>query len=83
MKDNWSFIALLVVLGLVGYILMYKKETFVPEFLEQGNVKATSETRQSSYAQKTNHFVMTPSKMEPVPGVETPFRVNMHNSFMT
>jgi hypothetical protein len=83
MKDNWSFIALLLVFGLVGYVLMYTKETFVPEFLEQGNVKATSDTRQSSYAQKTNHFVMTPSKMEPVPGVETPFRVNMYNSFMS
>ena len=75
--------ALLAVVGLVGYVLMQSKETFVPEFLEQGNVKATSETRQSSYAQKTNHFVMTPSKPEPVSGVETPFRVNMHNSFMT
>jgi hypothetical protein len=76
-------VALLAVVGLVGYVLMQSKETFVPEFLEQGNVKATSETRQSSYAQKTNHFVMTPSKPEPVSGVETPFRVNMHNSFMT
>jgi len=83
MKDNWIYVALLAVVGLVGYVLMQSKETFVPEFLEQGNVKATSETRQSSYAQKTNHFVMTPSAMEPVPGVETPFRVNMHNSFMT
>jgi len=76
-------VALLVVVGLVGYTLMQSKETFVPEFLEQGNVKATSGTRQSSYEQKTNHFVMTPSAMESVPGVETPFRVNMHNSFMT
>jgi hypothetical protein len=76
-------VALLAVVSLVGYVLMQSKETFVPEFLEQGNVKATSETRQSSYAQKTNHFVMTPSKPEPVSGVETPFRVNMHNSFMT
>jgi len=83
MKDNWTYIALLAAVGLIGYVLMQTKETFVPEFLEQGNVKATSETRQSSYAQKTNHFVMTPSKPEPVAGTETPFRVNMHNSFMT
>ena len=83
MKDNWTYVALLAVVCLIGYVLMQSKETFVPEFLDQGNVNATSETRQSSYAQKTNHFVMTPSPMDPVPGVETPFRVNMHNSFMT
>jgi hypothetical protein len=83
MKDNWTYIVLLAVIGLLGYVLMQTKETFVPEFLEQGNVKATSGNRQSSYAQQTNHFVMTPSAMEPVPGVETPFRVNMYNSFMT
>jgi len=83
MKDNLTYVVLLAVVVLVGYVLMQSKETFVPEFLEQGNVKATSETRQSSYAQKTNHFAMTPSVTEPVPGVETPFRVNMHNSFMT
>jgi len=83
MKDNWTYIVLLAVIGLLGYVVMQTKETFVPEFLEQGNVKATSGNSQSSYAQKTNHFVMTPSVMEPVSGVETPFRVNMHNSFMT
>ena len=83
MKDNWTYVALIAVVGLVGYVLMQSKESFVPEFLEQGNIKSTSETRQSSYSQKTNHFVMTPSKPEPISGVETPFRVNMYNSFMT
>ena len=57
------------------------KETFVPEFLDQGNVERTRDTAGSSYAQETNHFKMTPSKPEPVPGIETPFRVNMYNSF--
>jgi flagellar basal body-associated protein FliL len=83
MKDNLTYVVLLAVVVLIGYVLMGSKESFVPEFLEQGNVKATSGNRQSSYDQKTNHFVMTPSKPEPVAGVETPFRVNMHNSFMT
>jgi hypothetical protein len=82
MKD-WAFVALLAAIVVIGYVLTTSKEGFVPQFLEQGNVKATSDTRQSSYEQKTNHFVMTPSKPEPVPGVETPFRVNMYNSFMT
>lgn len=81
MKDNWTFVALLVVIGLVAYVLTRTKETFVPEFLDQGNVKATSDTRTSSYAQKTNHFVMTPSKMDPIIGKETQHRVNMFNSY--
>jgi hypothetical protein len=82
MKD-WAFVALLAAIVVIGYVLTTSKEGFVPEFLEQGNVKATSDTRQSSYEQKTNHFVMAPSKPEPIDGVETPFRVNMYNSFMT
>jgi hypothetical protein len=82
MKD-WAFVGLLIAIAIIGYILTRSKEGFVPEFLEQGNVKATSDTRQSSYAQETNHFKMMPSKQEPIDGIETPFRVNMYTSFMT
>ena len=82
MKD-WAFVGLLIAIAIIGYVLTQTKEGFVPEFLEQGNVKATSDTRQSSYEQKTNHFKMMSSKQEPIDGVETPFRVNMYNSFMT
>jgi hypothetical protein len=82
MKD-WAFVGLLIAIAIIGYVLTQTKEGFVPEFLEQGNVKATSDTRQSSYEQKTNHFKMMPSKQEPIDGVETPFRVNMYNSYMT
>jgi hypothetical protein len=57
------------------------KETFVPEFLEQGNVRRTAETSRSSYAQQTNHVIPTPPQLEAIPGLETPFRVNMFNSF--
>jgi hypothetical protein len=57
------------------------KETFVPEFLEQGNVKRTAETASSSYAQQTNHVIPTPPQLEQIPGLETPFRVNQWNSF--
>ena len=37
----------------------------------------------SSYAQKTNHYPMTPVDMGPIPGFETPFRVNMFQAYMT
>jgi len=79
---NLGFIALLAVIGVLAYLLMGRREGFVPEFLDQGNVKRTADTRTSSYAQQTNHFQMTPAPAETIPGKETPFRVNMFNSHM-
>lgn len=67
---------------LVWYLSGHKtQETFVPEFLEQGNVRRTAETSRSSYVQQTNHVIPTPPQPEPIVGMETPFRVNMFNSF--
>ena len=74
----------LVIAGLLAVWYMTTRNTqegFVPEFLEQGNVRRTAETSASSYAQQTNHVVPTPPLLEAVPGIETPFRVNMFNSF--
>lgn len=79
---NVGFIALIAVIGILAYLLMSSREGFVPEFLDQGNVKRTTDTRKSSYAQQTNHFQMTPAPAEAIPGQETPFRVNMFNSHM-
>jgi hypothetical protein len=79
---NVGFIALLAAIGILAYVLMNRREGFVPEFLDQGNVKRTADTRTSSYAQQTNHFQMTPAAAEKLPGQETPFRVNMFNSYM-
>ena len=75
---------LLIVTGvlLVWYLSTTTRETFVPEFLDQTNVKRTAETSSSSYAQTTNHLTPTPLQQDPILGVETPFRVNMYNSFM-
>jgi hypothetical protein len=79
---NLGFIGLLVAIGVLVYVLSRSREGFVPEFLDQGNVKRTTDTRKSSYAQQTNHFQMTPAPAESIPGQETPFRVNMFNSHM-
>jgi hypothetical protein len=57
------------------------RETFIPEFLDQGNVKRTAQTSMSSYSQQTNHVIPTPPQPEPILGMETPFRVNMFNSY--
>jgi molybdenum cofactor biosynthesis enzyme len=65
----------------VWYLTKKTQETFVPEFLEQGNVRRTAETATSSYAQQTNHVIPTPPQPEPILGMETPFRVNMFNSY--
>lgn len=78
---HWAFLAVLAGLALVWY-LSSTKETFVPEFLEQSGVKRTAETSSSSYKQQTNHMTATPYPQEPIQGVETPFRVNMVNSYM-
>lgn len=80
---NLGFAALLAAIVVLAYVLSRNRESFVPEFLDQGNVKRTSDTRVSSYNQQTNHFQMTPTPAEVVPGQQTPFRVNMFNSFMT
>jgi hypothetical protein len=78
---NWAFIAVLVGLAVVWH-LSQSRESFVPEFLDQGNVKRTAERGSSSYVQETNHFKPTLPQPEPIPGIETPFRVNMFTSFM-
>jgi hypothetical protein len=73
----------LVIVGIlaVWFLSTKTQETFVPEFLEQGNVRRTAETATSSYAQQTNHVIPTPPQPEPILGMETPFRVNMFNSY--
>jgi len=75
-----AFLVVIVGLLLACY-LSSTREGFVPEFLEQGNVRRTAETATSSYDQQTNHVIPTPAQLEAIPGVETPFRVNQYNSF--
>lgn len=80
-----DLISVVIALAIAGVVIMYvlpKREGFVPEFLDQGNVKQTIKTGTSSYAQETNQFKLTPPMPEPIEGVQTPFRVNMFNSYM-
>lgn len=76
----FAMIGLLISLILV--LTKKQRESFVPQFLDQRNVEKTAKTRQSSYAQETNHFVPMANPQEPIDGVETSFRVNMFNSHM-
>lgn len=78
-----AFVVIIMGILAVWYLSQQAtRETFVPEFLDQSNVRRTAETSSSSYEQRTNHFVPTRPQEEPIPGVETPFRVNMYNSYM-
>lgn len=73
---------IILIVALIVIFTRPKRESFVPEFLDQGNVRQTAKTSSSSYAQETNHFKLTPPIPEPIDGVQTPFRVNMFNSYM-
>lgn len=73
-------VGLVVVLAAVSY---FSREHYVPEFLDQTNVKRTQEKSVSSYDQSTNavkidgHF-----DAPPIQGMESPFRVNQFNSYI-
>lgn len=77
---NWVFVALLVA-GILIWYTIRTRETFVPEFLEQSGVQRTAETSSSSYSQQTNHVQKGTYGMDPIDGIETPFRVNMYTSY--
>uniref|UniRef100_A0A6C0EQR9 Uncharacterized protein n=1 Tax=viral metagenome TaxID=1070528 RepID=A0A6C0EQR9_9ZZZZ len=76
-----GFVVIIAGILLVWYLSGKTRETFVPELLDQSNVRRTAETSKSSYAQQTNHVIPTPPQPEPILGMETPFRVNMFNSY--
>lgn len=78
-----EFIFIIAGVLLVWYLSSRSQETFVPEFLDQTNVKRTADKASSSYEQTTNHSTPTPYDNDPIPGVQTPFRVNMYNSYMS
>jgi len=80
--ETFPFTLILIIAIIIALVFLPKREGFVPEFLDQGNVKQTQKTSTSSYAQETNHFKLTPPVPEPIDGVQTPFRVNMFNSYM-
>jgi len=50
--------------------------------VDNSNAEKTDQTRVSSYAQQTNSFKPTEGPYEQPPGVETPYRVNIWNSFV-
>lgn len=77
-----KFLILLLACAVVGLVIFKQREGFRSEFLDNGNVNRTAQTSASSYEQETNHFKLeTGDAFGPLHGVETPFRVNMYNSY--
>jgi len=72
----------MLVAGIVVYAII-TREHYVPEFLEQSNVARTKELSNSSYRQETNH-VKPEGRFElpPLQGTESPFRVNIWDSYI-
>ena len=70
-----------VALLLLLWNMVSTKEGFAAEFVDHTNVRRTHERSTSNYDQETNHVKPTLAPQEPIPGMQTPFRVNMFNSF--
>ena len=81
MKDL-SFIAVIAGVVLIWFLVSRNREGFVKEFTDRSNEQRIDETRVSSYKQETNHFKPTVPVYDEPSGMETPFRVNMFNSYV-
>ena len=79
--NNLIFVVVLAALAFV-YYLSGRREGFVAEFIEHGNLKRTVETGKSSYKQETNHYPYLHEPQPPVPGTKSPFRVNIWNAYI-
>lgn len=77
---SWVFLA--IGAAILAAVIFRFRESFVPEFLEQSNVKRTAETKNSSYNQETNHVRPDGRFDAPLIGTESPFRVNMYDSYI-
>jgi hypothetical protein len=51
-------------------------------FEDTSQRKRTDALVDSSYAQQTNHAIPQTGQYGPIQGIETPFRVNMHNAHL-
>ena len=76
----WVIVFLVLALVVVFWVLARKTQSTAPS--REAKMLALDLEPASSYVQKTNHFPMTAVDMGPIPGFETPFRVNMFHAYM-
>ena len=53
-----------------------------PAFQDMRGIVRTDVTMDSSYAQRTNHMPRPKVKTPPLEGIQTPFQVNSHQSYI-
>ena len=79
----YLILVILVLLVLMVYFFSSKKESYDNEgIIDHSQRLHTDSLSDSSYKQTTNHFPVPSTNIAPIQGNETPFRVNMFNSFM-
>ena len=78
----WTILFLVLALVVVFWVVSQKMPAHPPPEKREARMMALDLEPASSYAQKTNHYPATPVDMGTIPGFETPFRVNMFNSYM-
>ena len=76
-SSNILVVSLVVVVVLLGYILLSKKNIG----FEHMSAGIDQSKPSSSHKQTTNHVVMPQVDMGPIQGHETLFRVNQYNSY--
>jgi hypothetical protein len=75
----WTLILGLVVAAAFLWLAVSRgKQPVVREHIMQ----QMNDVSASSYDQTTNHFPMPRYDTGPIPGVETPFRVNMYQAYI-
>lgn len=73
-----------VAVGVLGYVLAIAstREKFETRFVDTKQEGRTIDLEDSSYSQRTNHFVPAPFSMGPIAGVQSPFQVNQYKAFI-
>jgi hypothetical protein len=79
MKD-WDYVPWLILA--LALVICYGSSEHFGRFEDTSQRKRTDALVNSSYSQKTNHSIPEKQFDAPIHGVETPFRVNMFNSFL-
>ena len=81
MKHIVWFIVGVLVLAVAWSV--FAKEKFEVAFFDTTQEKKRAAVEDSSYSQQTNHVDPAPYSSGPIPGQESPFRVNQFNAYVT
>lgn len=75
-------LTILALLVATSFLLWLIFTTFVNRSSREANIHKLNVEPASSYEQKTNHLPATKVDMGPIPGIESPFRVNLYQAYI-